>query len=69
MGDLINLNKARKARARQEAAGTAAANRVRFGRTAAEKAKAKAEADREARRLDGHALGPDGAGGPDRDGA
>jgi hypothetical protein len=56
MGDVINLNKLRKARARRDATETAAANRVRFGRTGAEKAKAKAEAEREARRIDGHAL-------------
>ncbi|MFN8722382.1 MAG: DUF4169 family protein [Rhodospirillales bacterium] len=71
MGDLINLNKVRKARARQEAEGTAAANRVRFGRTGAEKARARAESDRDARRHEGHALGAEGRtgdGAPDRDG-
>jgi hypothetical protein len=71
MGDLINLNKARKARARREAEETAAANRVRFGRTGAEKARARAETDRDARRHEGHALGPDARdrdGAPDREG-
>jgi hypothetical protein len=66
MGDLINLNKVRK-----EAEGTAAANRVRFGRTGAEKARARAESDRDARRHEGHALGAEGRtgdGAPDRDG-
>lgn len=66
MGDVINLNKVRKARAREEAAATAAANRVRFGRTGAEKSREKAEAQREARRLEGHAL-ERGEGAPDRD--
>ncbi len=39
MGDVVNLNKARKAGLRAEAKKTAAANRVRHGRTGAEKAK------------------------------
>ena len=49
----INLNKARKARARAQAETTAAQNRVKFGRTKAEKA---AEAAKTAQRqavLDG----------------
>lgn len=66
MGDLINLNKVRKDRARREAAETAAANRVRFGRTGAEKAKARAESERDARRHEGHALGADAGGPPER---
>jgi hypothetical protein len=60
MGDLINLNKARKARARAEAADTAAANRAKHGRTGAAKA---ADRQAEARRralLDGARL----EGGP-----
>lgn len=44
MAEIVNLNKARKARARDEAARQAAANRVRHGRTKAEK-----ENDRRAR--------------------
>lgn len=37
MGDVVNLNRVRKARAKAEAATQAAANRVRHGRDAAEK--------------------------------
>jgi hypothetical protein len=51
---VINLNKARKARQRAEAQAKAEENRVRFGRTKAEKLKSSAEADRSARDLDGH---------------
>lgn len=53
MVEPINLNKARKARARVAAKAQAAENRVRFGRTAAEKAAARADAERAARELDG----------------
>jgi len=48
----INLNKARKAKARAAAIARADANRARFGRTKAEKAAAKIEAERLARALD-----------------
>ena len=49
MAEIVNLNKARKARERQEAEATAAANRTRHGRTKAEKANdARAEARRQA---------------------
>ena len=45
MGEIVNLNKARKARARQDAQADAAANRAKHGRTKAERAKdAQAEA-------------------------
>ncbi len=37
MGDLINLNRARKAKAKAARSATAEANRIRFGRTKAEK--------------------------------
>jgi len=53
MAELINLNKARKRKARAEAEVQAAANRIKFGRTPAERqrdADAQVEA---ARRLDG----------------
>ncbi|MEW5684183.1 MAG: DUF4169 family protein [Pseudomonadota bacterium] len=53
MAELINLNKARKAR--QKAAGKAAAveNRVRFGRPKAETTVSRLEAERARRDLDG----------------
>ncbi len=38
MGEIVNLNKQRKARTRKEAEATAAANRAKHGRTKAEKA-------------------------------
>lgn len=46
----INLNKARKARAQAEAKKAAAENRIRFGRTKAEKTVSRLEAEK-ARRL------------------
>ncbi len=48
----INLNKARKARARADAEVQAAENRVKFGRTRLEKDLAKARADKAKRDLD-----------------
>lgn len=55
---VVNLNKARKARAREAAKSVAVENRVAFGRTKAEKSRAKAEADLAARRLDEKRLEP-----------
>ena len=52
MADPINLNKARKARAKADARATAAENRVKFGRGKAEKALSKLEAERLRRALD-----------------
>jgi len=51
---LINLNKARKAKAKSEAKTLAAENRVKFGRTKGQKAAAEAEADKLAREVEGH---------------
>lgn len=49
MAEIVNLNKARKARAKQDAATEAAANRAKHGRTKAGKANdARAEARRRA---------------------
>lgn len=53
MADVVNLRTARKAKARDEAATTAAANRAAFGRTKAEKQRNAAEIARVAARLDG----------------
>ena len=52
MGDVVNLNKARKARRRADARADAAANRARHGRTAADKALDKARAEKLGRGLD-----------------
>jgi hypothetical protein len=49
----INLNKARKARAKEEAKVQAAGNRVKFGRTKAEKAAAEAKTTQMRALLDG----------------
>jgi hypothetical protein len=48
----INLNKARKARAQADAKRQAAENRVRFGRTKAEKQVSKLDAERARRALE-----------------
>ncbi|WP_010215440.1 DUF4169 family protein [Sphingomonas sp. PAMC 26621] len=53
MAEVINLRRARKARARDAATEGAAANRAAFGRTKAERAAATADAERQARLLDG----------------
>jgi hypothetical protein len=52
MGEPINLNRARKAKARADKEATAAATRVKHGRTKAEKLATKAEAERAAHKLD-----------------
>lgn len=53
MAEILNLNQARKAKARTDAKAKAAENRVRFGRTKADKALDAARADRLQRDLDG----------------
>ncbi len=53
MVDLINLNKAKKTRARAESKAQAAQNRVRFGQATSEKAANRLEANRARRDLDG----------------
>ena len=52
MAEPINLNRARKAKARAESEATAAANRVKFGRTKAQKVHDAAAAEKLARALD-----------------
>jgi hypothetical protein len=59
MADLINLNRARKARDKQRRADEARENRVRFGRTRAEKAGTAAAKDKLERGLDGAKRDPD----------
>jgi len=53
MGDVVNLNRARKARTKADAKTTAAANRAAHGRTRAEREAADMERERAARLLDG----------------
>jgi len=52
MAELVNLNKARKGRMRADAEAKAAQNRVKFGRTNAEKSLAEARADKARKDLD-----------------
>ena len=52
MVEPINLNRARKARARAAAEAEAAENRVRFGRTRADRELVKAREDKAVRDLD-----------------
>lgn len=56
MGEIVNLRRARKDRERLHREDEAAANRVKFGRSKAEKATTRAEDELAARRLDGHRL-------------
>lgn len=53
MADILNLNKARKARAKADAASKAVHNRAKFGRTKAQKAADDAEQARICENLDG----------------
>lgn len=54
MARIVSLSAARKARAKAGARAVADANAVKFGRSKAEKALEKAQADKAARDLDGH---------------
>ena len=56
MAEIINLNRARKERARADKRVRAAANRVAHGRTKSEKLAADKDRDRAARLLDGQKL-------------
>ncbi|HEY5412612.1 MAG TPA: DUF4169 family protein [Caulobacteraceae bacterium] len=52
MAELVNLNRARKAKARTGAEAKAAENRVKFGRAKADRRQGQALADKAARDLD-----------------
>lgn len=58
MSNVISFNKARKRLARQRAEAQAAANRVRHGRTKAEKQRERAEAEAAEHKLDQARLDP-----------
>ncbi len=58
MAEIVNLRRARKQRARQEAEQQAQQNRIAFGRTKAERSLTQAERDKAARTLEGHRLAP-----------
>ncbi len=54
MADILNLNKARKAKAKQEDKTQAAANRALHGMSKAEREAQRKEAERSRREIDGH---------------
>jgi len=54
MTEIINLRSARKAKARTEKEAAAEANRIKFGRTKAEKQKYAAEKSLADKKLDSH---------------
>ena len=56
MSKPVNLNQARKARARADRQARGDANAARFGRTKAEKQRDKTDKDAARRHLDGHKL-------------
>lgn len=53
MAELVNLNRVRKAKKREDEARQAEANRAKFGRTKAEKARDQAEVTKLGAELDG----------------
>ena len=59
MGEIINLNKARKAKARSAAKATAAENRAKFGASRKDKAAASRERQKLAEIVDGAKLDPE----------
>ena len=54
MGEIVNLNRARKDRAKAAKTAKAATNRVAHGRTKAERMAAERERDRASNLLEGH---------------
>lgn len=57
MNEIVNLRRARKAKARAEAEDVAATNRARFGTPKKERALTKARSEKAAESLDSHRLG------------
>lgn len=56
MADVINLNKARKARDKQQAKAKAAENRTRFGQDKSNREKLRKDAERLRQDIDGKKL-------------
>jgi hypothetical protein len=54
MGEMVNLKRLRKIKARTQAEAEAGANRLAHGRSKSEKKLTKAEQEAAARKLDGH---------------
>lgn len=59
MADIVNLNRVRKGRRRQEAAERAATNRALHGRSNSDRRQAESERRRLSRELDGKRLDPE----------
>ena len=66
MGDLVNLNKFRKAKQRRNLDATAAINREKFGRSKAERAGDQQQRERQDRDLDGAKLPDEDSDKPKR---
>ena len=60
MAEIINLNKARKAKTRADKKIQAAENRAKFGRSGADRKRDEARAAKAERDLAGHRLSDDG---------
>jgi hypothetical protein len=60
MTQVINLQKKRKAKARTDKEKKAAENRIKFGRTKAEKQTEKMKSEILSRHIDGHKIDDDG---------
>ena len=58
MVEILSLSKARKSKARAEKEATAAANRVKFGRTRAEKLAEETRKLKDQKGIDGHKREP-----------
>ncbi|MGL4489145.1 MAG: DUF4169 family protein [Rhizobiaceae bacterium] len=56
MGEVINLRAARKSKARITKEAQAAENRIKFGRTLADKKQHRTQTERDKKALDGHLL-------------
>lgn len=56
MAEIVNLRTFRKQKARSDKDSAAEANRLKFGRTKAEKQQVAAEKDRADKHIDGHKL-------------
>ncbi len=61
MGEIVNLRRARKQKARGDSDATAAANRAKFGASRAAREAAEKLLRLESARLDGHRRGADAA--------
>jgi hypothetical protein len=59
MGEVVNLRQARKRREREARESEAESNRVKHGLSKVEKGLSAARRAQDARKLDGHRLGPD----------